>query len=105
MKIESNDALDARLAPYVKRETFYNVIVGAAGFVAILLIMESSAYFAIPVIFGAGVGVARHLLRKKMLVIREDYEGAMDARNKGVKYPGKTTKDSPFTELFRKLGH
>ena len=105
MNTDSDAALEARLAPYAKRETFYSVVIGAAGFAGILLILVPSAYFAIPVIIGAGVGIARHLLRKQILVIREEFEGPMDARNKGVRYPGKTTKDSPFTELFRKLGH
>ncbi|NKB57515.1 MAG: hypothetical protein GKS00_14410 [Alphaproteobacteria bacterium] len=97
--------LDSRLEPYAKRDSIYSIVLSLAGFAGITLILLGSPYFAAAVIVAAAAGIARHIIRKKQLVIREEYEGAMDSRNRGIKYPGKTTKDSPFTELFRKLGH
>ncbi len=97
--------LEERLKPYVKRDSIYSIILSLAGFAGIILILQGSPYFAIAVIVGAAFGIARHLIRKKTLEIRAEFEEMSDPRGRGVRYPGKTTNDSPFSELLRKLGH
>ncbi len=97
--------LEARLKPYAKRDSLYSIVLSLAGFAGIILILQGSAYFAIAVIVAAAVGIARHIVRKKSLEIRAEFENASDPRGRGIRYPGKTTNDSPFSELLRKLGH
>ena len=101
----------ATMASYERMETQFSLVVGMAGFACIGLIFIDSPYFAAFVLLAAVFGFGRYVVRKKIKVLsiaegEIDYEyNPWTKKVPQFKYPAKPGRDSPFTDLLRKLGH